>query len=385
LKIKSYYAKTVEEALGQASGEMGPDAVLVHSRRTPVESRHLGPYEVVFAVPAKTAAGPRANGEGRKAEGRRNDAADAGKGSDMQLSLELLQMRRQMEEIRRALAQRNQPAPAAAEPEPAWERVRTLLTEAGVDAEIAADIANEAAAAYPTGAEAPDDDELFAALQPLLVRRLRGTSDLRPRTEGARIVAFAGPPGGGKTTALVKLACAQSQAAARSVHLISADTYRIGACEQLKGYASILGVGLDFADTPALLSQSIEAARHKELVLIDMPGLSGPDFELVEAMLDFLGRRQDIEKHFVVPATARFRDLKRSLRQYERFRPDCLLFTHLDETDCFGSIYSTAVWSGTPVSYVSAGQLIPEDLEEAAPAQVVELVLGRTSRANGRT
>ncbi|HVX64953.1 MAG TPA: hypothetical protein VHA11_00045 [Bryobacteraceae bacterium] len=379
MKIKSYYARTVEEAVDTASNEMGPDAMLVHSRKAPVEMRHLGPYEVVFALPKS--GGSKAGTAGGEAKphdygGKAEDIAGAS------VALELLQMRRQMEEIRRTLAARNVVPSVAPETASAVQQAYRMLIDADIDADLASSVSELAVAELPPQVsrfepqdeeqQAAQREELWRALKAELLRRMVPCRGVRPRGESASVVALVGPPGAGKTSALIKLAVTVGGASERPLHLISADAWRIGAGEQLHTYASILGITIDTADTPAAVRQAIEANRHKEMILVDTPGLSGADFDLLDDLAGLLARRTDIDKLLVLPATMRSRDLKRCLRNYERFRPDKLLFTHLDETDAFGAMCSAAIAAGIPMAYFSAGQQVPEDLEPASSEKLLD-------------
>ena len=390
-KIKSYYARTVEGALAQAREEMGPEAVLVHSRKTPLESRHLGPYEVVFSHPGQ-GAHPAHGSEGigsagltaRSREMQHDHSLSAL--ANQSLSCELMQMRRQMEEIRKALALR-----PVSETEPPREATvesiaRECLLGAGLEEEVATEVVRAASgelqqleggtsSSTSVDAEAPPLSRIHAVLEHTLVGQMPCAPAVRARESTADVVAFLGPPGAGKTTSLIKLALLTGQGSARPVHLISADSYRIGASEQIRTFASILGVSIDFVDSPHATAQAIEANRHKERILIDTPGLSGSDFELLDDLASYLGSRNDIVKHLVLPATMRFKDMQRCIAQYARFDANRLLFTHLDETDSFGPLYCASVWSGKPISYLSAGQQIPEDFEEATGIRIPGLLL----------
>lgn len=414
-KIKSYYARSVEEALEKAREEMGPDTILVHSRRTPLESRHLGPYEVVFAQPGSAGRSDQSGADEGGGDSNRlrpgasygpsvckppnNLTARPSEVGEHRLSAEMKQMRRQMDEIMRTMSLR--PAPEA-EPSTlgtASKMARQILVNAGLDDEISTEIVEAASRSLQDDAkdscwESPDNGQtendeggavatlrMQQALKSELVSRMPQGPALRERGATASIVAFIGPPGAGKTSALAKLAFRISATRTRPIHLISADTYRIGASDQLRTFASILGASIDFADSPKLVAQAIEASQHAEMILIDTPGLSGSDFELLDDLAEYLGRHAGIEKHLVLPATMRSRDLIRCVQQYEKFNVDRLLFTRLDETDCFGPLYCTAVRSATAVSFLSAGQQIPEDLEEITEKKILELVLGADHNA----
>ncbi len=385
MKVKSYYARSVEEAVDQASNELGADAMLVHSRKAPLETRHLGPYEVIFALPSgKQKELDRIPGLPMPAAALESEDSGAPRPSDPVLSLEIMQLRRQMEEIRRSLTVRTSPA-AQGEDSPA-ARAERILLGFGLDEELASSIAVTVAGAAPAkrrksraraNANTEDADAaLFQNLRAELGSRLAENPGIRQRGDDAGVIAFIGPPGAGKTTSLIKLAAQLSHTSERPVYIICTDSFRIGAADQMRIYASIMGLGVEFTDRPSLLSQAIAANRHKEMILVDTPGLSGSDFSLLDELAAFLGRRADIEKHLVLPATMRPRDLRRCLRNYERFQPDKLLFTHLDETDLFGSLYSAAATSALPVSFLSAGQQIPEDLSEASNERLLDLLVG---------
>jgi|GEM_PF-671106 len=385
-RIKSYYARTVEEALARAREEMGVDAVLVHSRKTPLESRHLGPYEVVFSCPGKPVRSA-PDDDGARPSGAAYDAQPAGgSAAGDSVAAQLAQMRRQMEEIRRALAQHSVQAADPAEPVPVEAMARKRLIEIGLDDETASEVLSGAADALSrlthgadgsaiAGATDVPDPALDGILRGELLRRLPLPLPQRERDSTADVVAFLGPPGAGKSASLIKLALLTVQAAARPIHLISADCFRVGSAEQMKAFASILGASIDFVDTPRSMAQAIEANRHKERILIDTPGLSGSDFELLDDLAAYLGEQTTISKYLVLPATMRPRDMKRCLARYAQFAPTALVFTHLDETDCFGPLYCASAGSGTPIAYFSAGQQIPEDLERATPARLLELLL----------
>jgi flagellar biosynthesis protein FlhF len=314
----------------------------------------------------------------------------------MRLGSELVEMRRQMQEIQRALTGRQVAAPAAIAASAqdraliasVQDRALAMLRDTGIDEELATEVvdaARDKLAALPDSRESPEqvDASVEALLGAELGRRLRFAAPSNGRGPTASIIAFIGPPGSGKTTSLVKMALLRAEKAARPVHFISADSHRVGAAEQLRTYASILGAGIDLVDSPKLLAQSIEANLHRETILIDTPGLSGEDFDLLNDLAEFLAHRPGIEKHLVLPATMRFRDLRRCLQRYETFSASGLLFTHLDETDRFGALCSAALWSGLPLSFLSGGQQIPEDLEEATHERLLRLLFAPEVNENG--
>jgi flagellar biosynthesis protein FlhF len=208
------------------------------------------------------------------------------------------------------------------------------------------------------------------------VEPLLGRGESRPR-----IVSLVGPPGCGKTTALVKLAVSYGLAARRPVLLLSIDTYRVAAAEQLRSYAAILGVGFHVAETVTALAQAIEENHGKELILVDTPGLGLDETADHSSLARFLSSRNDIDTHMVVSSSMKSADLSRVVDGFELFHPRRLIFTKLDETGSFGPILNEAVRTGKPLSFFTTGQRIPEDLQAATKNRLAELILGGTAGA----
>jgi flagellar biosynthesis protein FlhF len=369
MKIKSFFSHTIEDAIGRARQEWGPEAMLVHSRRTGPEARHLGAYEVVFADGAsRSEAAPSAS---LSDDSGRAVPAD-------RVAAEVAALKKQLENMRRTLI-----APAfAAGP---WVGHAPLLPEAYarlIGGDVSPEVAREVvqSAATRAGVLEPGSTPEGKVWQLALLEEMRSRcpieSTLGMRENRPRIAAFVGPPGAGKTTTLVKLAVNYGLAARRPTVLISMDTYRVAAADQLRSYASILGVGFQVPETIAALAQAIEEHRAKDLILIDTPGLGFHDLEDQADLARFLATRADIDRHLVLSSSVKPADLTRVIDTYEIFRPGHLLFTRLDETGSLGPIFSEASRTGKPLSFFGTGQRIPEDLEAATHARLIEPLLG---------
>jgi flagellar biosynthesis protein FlhF len=259
-------------------------------------------------------------------------------------------------------------------------------------AEVSGDLAREIAQAagdrsnsnrVPPGrtVQRTDGPAFQRALMEEISSRFTADATLGRSPAQPRIVALVGPPGSGKTTTLVKLAVNYGLAARRPVLLLSMDTYRVAAADQLRSYAAILGVGFQLLETVSALAQAIEENRGKELIFIDTPGLAYGDLEDSETLAHFLATRGDIDTHLVLPASMKAADLSRMVDAFEILRPRHLLFTKLDETGSYGPIFSEASRSGKSLSFFTAGQRIPEDLEAASTERVLDLLLHAGGRA----
>jgi flagellar biosynthesis protein FlhF len=190
------------------------------------------------------------------------------------------------------------------------------------------------------------------------------------------IVALVGPPGVGKTTTLVKLAARYGLASRRPAHILTADVFRIAAAEQLQSLAAILGIGCNVVDTPVALAQALEEHRSKDFIFIDTPGLGRNEMEDGADLAHLIASHPEIDTHLVLSASMKPADMARVIDRYEMFQPKKLLFTRIDETERFGAIVSEASRRSLPVSFLTTGQQIPDDLEPATKERLAALIAG---------
>lgn len=375
MKLKSFFANTIEEAIRLARHELGPEAMLVNSKRTGVEAQHLGFYEVVVCAEGR-------EGIPRDLDHRPEASRSVAPSLPVdKLSQDVSELKQRIEKLALTLARSGSGMSSIAF-NPELSRAFTTLTDAELDTELAYDIVGKLTSPLPKG-----------ALRAELAKLARVDSQLGFRGSSSRIVAMVGPPGAGKTSALVKLAVQYGLTARKRVQILTTDTYRIAAAEELRSYAAILGIGCQVLETAGALAQALaeyrqsesvrkddrqrDEYRQKDLVLIDTPGLCRAEMEGCEDLAKVL-TAQDllIDTHLVLPASMRAADLRRVSEQYSIFQPRKLLFTRLDETETFGPILSQSLRMGTPVSFFSRGQRIPEDLEPATGDMMIELILG---------
>lgn len=374
--IKSYFANTVEDAIAVARQELGSDAMLVNSRKSSVETRHLGTYEVVFAAeiaPAET------EEPSSTAIGQKRAPSD-------RLTLQMAELKKELEGMRRTINRSSMVPAAWRDTSPDGSEAYSALAAGEVSPELAREIIEAAQSCVATPASsnlrtvAKADGAAFrGALVKELESRVNVQAVLGRGEARPRIVALVGPPGCGKTTTLVKLAVNYGLAARRPVMLLSIDNYRVAAAEQLRSYAAILGVGFRLVETVTALAQAIEENRGKELIFVDTPGLGPAEIANYSSLAQFLSTRDDIDTQIAVSCSMKSADLSRVVDGFECFRPQRLIFTKLDETGSFGPILNEGVRTGKPLSFFTTGQRIPEDLEAATKSRVAELILSGTS------
>jgi flagellar biosynthesis protein FlhF len=198
---------------------------------------------------------------------------------------------------------------------------------------------------------------------------------------GKKIVAFIGPTGVGKTTSIAKLAARLALQKKKKVLLVTLDGYRIGAIEQLRSYAGLMGIPFRFVDQVSDLAQVIEENNRRDYILIDTAGRGPKDMKAMHALAAFLKQSDHIERHLVLSATTKQSDMRKIMDQFEICSPDHLLFTKLDETSTPGPILNELVRTRKSFSYYTDGQRVPDDLHAVPRERIIDIVLNRNENA----
>ncbi len=195
------------------------------------------------------------------------------------------------------------------------------------------------------------------------------------RIEEGGIYAFVGPTGVGKTTTLAKIAARFSlRFGADKLGLVTMDTYRIAAQEQLVLYGKILGVKVCVAQDEVSLARVLRQLSDKKLILIDTAGMNPADERVIQQMQVLSTYLQSIAKVLVLPATSHYQVLIDAIRRYQANHAiDQCIITKLDESLAVGGVLSAVIESGLGVSYLTHGQRVPEDIKMATRHQLVEL------------
>lgn len=197
-----------------------------------------------------------------------------------------------------------------------------------------------------------------------------------PLNQNATFVSFIGPTGVGKTTTLAKLAADSVLQHKRKVGMITSDTYRIAAVEQLKTYANILNVPLKVVYAAEELPQTIERLTGCDLVFMDTAGRNYRNKEYVEDVNQLLASHQPIETFLVLSLTAKYEDIKAVVESFRHVPIQKVIFTKIDETRSYGAIVNLVLERGLSLSYFATGQNVPDDIEQASSERVVSMLLG---------
>ena len=197
------------------------------------------------------------------------------------------------------------------------------------------------------------------------------------------VIAFVGPTGVGKTTTLAKLAARYSMSEKLSVGLISADTYRIAAADQLKTYAKIMGVPIRVVSEKEEFQEALSRFSDKDIVMVDTPGKSRKDRGYIEKLRDFLSVDAAVETSLLLSLTASRENMLEAASRFDAVNYDSIIFTKVDEATGLGSMYDVIDQVGKPVSYLTVGQNVPNDIEDANPGRIARLIMHQSNTMEG--
>ncbi|MGD0584620.1 MAG: flagellar biosynthesis protein FlhF [Oryzomonas sp.] len=202
---------------------------------------------------------------------------------------------------------------------------------------------------------------------------------LKMRKNAPRIIALVGPTGVGKTTTTAKLAAMYALNRGNKVALITMDIFRVGAVEQLKTYSRIMGIPLEVASTPKELEKAVEKHSACDLIFIDTAGRSHKDKEKLDEMKNFLDNKIPIEVYLCLSATTKDRELEEIINRFKIFQVSKVVFTKIDESESFGNMVNLLMKDNLQIAYFTTGQRVPEDIEVATSAKLAGMILREAS------
>jgi flagellar biosynthesis protein FlhF len=285
---------------------------------------------------------------------------------------------RQLVEVMAARSAASAAAPAAP-PEPAgvFGRLRQRLIDQDVEAPIADELVRQVQAEFGPP-ESVDESVATERLRRLIARCIvvSPPAGKRDGKRGARVVVLIGPTGVGKTTTIAKLAATAALRQRLKVAMVTMDTYRIAAVEQLRTYAEIINVPLHAVLTPEELRETVELLRDHDLVLIDTAGRSQNDRVRLNHLAKFVQAAGADEVHLVVSATASPRCARQVMTNFAPLGANRVILTKLDEADSLGIVLNVSAATGVPLSFVTTGQEVPDDIEVADAHRLAHRLLG---------
>jgi flagellar biosynthesis protein FlhF len=402
MNLQTFKAPTMAEALTQVKSTMGSEAVILHTRtlhtrawlglrrremveitagqgigiperRRPSAARSV-PSPAAPATYARPGIATRrlADAPNPVANGRQLLETAAGTGAAM---LSISQEMAALKSMVKDLCTQNQRRQAPNVPQELFEQYAQLV-ESQVGEDIAADVIKTlqrqfrpehyAEPAFVKSKLIDQIEKLFSTTGPIV----------RTRTVGPHVVALIGPTGVGKTTTLAKLAANLKLKEKHRVGLITLDTYRIAAVDQLKRYADIIGSPLRVVSGAEDLRDATLSMADCDFILIDTAGRSPKDTLKLNELRGILAAVEPDEVHLVLSATASEKCLDLAISRFSEVRTDKIIFTKLDEASNIGVLLNVVRKVNKSLSYITTGQDVPDDIEVGTGRRLAELILG---------
>jgi flagellar biosynthesis protein FlhF len=395
MTVKTYKAIDMQEALKMIKRDLGPQAVIISTRKVMEGKKAFGLLgrPMVEVTAAVDIASP------QETSAQQDGARQAENGHKVLESLrcELNELRKEVERIFRSVQDPAKQLSARLEAEldeMRWWASRMVrqsasnkeglaaifgspvlyrLTKHGVKETHAIQILSRVEELLGD----QTSEELFLRKVEEMLLRVSKTVDPLHDTETVkpRVIAFVGPTGVGKTTTVAKLAARCTLEQGKRVALLTNDTYRIAAVEQLKTYARIMGVPLEVVLTPEEISQVIDSHSDRDVIFIDTAGRSPMDEGQVAELESLLTTDSRIKTVLLLAAPTEPIALERAARRFMPLNPVALIGTKLDEASHLGSLFSVSVQMRLPFAFFTMGQRVPEDIRVARKEDIASWVL----------
>jgi flagellar biosynthesis protein FlhF len=356
MRVLKFEGATMRDAIAKVKAQLGDQAVIISTRQ--VRRGLLGSAVEISAAIDNDDAEPAMSGP--------SSGGPAPLRSEHEVEKQLAPLRSELRSLR-ALVRTTGEGRSTTELRSELAALRRVVEALQSPARPSASPAAPPATRWPTATRREPDSKRAAGA----ARRPVPAHDV-PLTASStgHIVMLIGPTGAGKTTTIAKLAARAALIDGRRVGLVTLDNYRVGGVDQIRTFADLIGVPLQVAETPAQLAELIDPAS--ELTLIDTAGRSPRDGAAIDELAHHI-TGLDIEVHLVIPASSSAGQIDELIERYRALAPVRLLFTKLDECHAVPELALAPPRTGLPITWVTTGQAVPEDIEQPSSARVLEL------------
>lgn len=382
--IKKFQGKTEEEAVGAAKAELGPATVIMNVRTV----KRKGLFSFLRAPLTEVTAALEEEQETRTKTEIPVSAPPSFKdiivekkeepeANSIEEKIESLQSLIEQKLVRENAPEGNEEEEQEKPSEMVMfmRLVYNTLIENEVDEKYANELLEEIEKMNKPGVSI---DFVLSNIYQKMILRFGQGKVIEPSENGPKVVFFVGPTGVGKTTTIAKIASSFCVNEKKKIALLTADTYRIAAAEQLRTYANIMDVPFRVIYSADEVEKAIVDYKDTDYILVDTAGHSHRNQEQKENIDKFihsLDEKAEIEVYLVISATTKYRDLLKIVDAYKEKTDYRLIFTKIDETTTLGNLYNLRLYTGKELSYVTCGQNVPDDIEHFNPQTTVKQLL----------
>jgi flagellar biosynthesis protein FlhF len=375
MKVKTYQHESLQEGLEDIKRDLGSDALILGTRSVSVRPRFglfkKHAWEITAAVEEKKVEAPSPaasrlplpGGEGQISKTAKQNPLAAGEGGShgrvrvasapapardqrMETLIE------EISDLKKSFRTLSKAIPANSDPNGG---LFAELVSQGIDQDLADHLVSSASSGNPAPTELRD------RVRRMIAQQLIIAPPAELKAKARMVTAFVGSTGVGKTTTIAKIAGHAAIRMKKKVALISTDMFRIGGHEHLSRFGELLGIPTYGCADVAALKDLVTSLEDRELILIDTPGSSPSDLARL-AKLETVTSAANAKVHLVISATTRSEDITKIIIRFQRFKPNSVILTKLDETDSKGPLTGDLLRNEIPVSYITNGQRVPEDL-----------------------
>lgn len=374
MKIRRYMANNMQEALLKVKMDLGNDAVILNTRKV----KRPGFFSFLRTPLVEILASLEEDeNEVKSIQNIPNPKVD-------ELENKVKSMEMMLDKIYKQMSSpsfQNAPVTPQEEKEPGYSRIYKVFIDNMRQNDVEEDVINEILDSLKKqGIDNNSNvNEAFSIFQKEIIKRLGASEEITVENQKKpKVIIFLGPTGVGKTTTLAKIAANFIIKEKKKVGLITADTYRIAAVEQLKTYSEIMGTPITVIYSPKEMKDAIKKHAEDDLVLIDTPGKSHKNKKHFDEIKEIVKNAEPDEAYLLISATTKMKDCKDIIEAYSFLENYKLIFTKIDETSSLGVVLNVKEITGKSLSYFTTGQSVPDDIEIADVENLSKKLLGNS-------
>lgn len=375
MKVKKFYGANNHEVMSKVKRELGLNAVILHQRKIKPKGMFgfmkKSMIEVVAAIEEveKTVEKPNVRDNSinmaKIQEYKLREKTEL-KSKDTELKKEIDDIKFMLGNVTNQIQNINLPTKDTDTDNKKDSYIYNILLKNEVDEELISEILINNESLYSKDIE---------EIKGFLTKAIPDSIDNKNINSSSKIMFFVGPTGVGKTTTIAKIAAKYSLEKGLDVGLISSDTYRIAAVEQLKVYSDILNIPLEVIYSPKEIHNALDNLNNKDVIMIDTAGRSHKNNKHVEELNSLLNEVGEKTVYLVVSSTTKFSDLKDILNVYSFIDNYKIIFTKVDEVSTYGPILNIAIKHPEYISYITNGQSVPDDIEVLTSNIILDMLL----------